>query len=357
MKTLNFPIIDPHIHQWDPYNTPHSGALLVKMLGNYPYIMDKIARMIKPKSLIDTVGLFDYSLSPYLPRDYIKDCKEFKIESVVHVEAGWHNQQGLGVVEETRWIKSLPFSSVDVKLGAIIGAADPRDHQFANILIEHQKASLVFRGIRKMAAFHKDKGVLRWCNQAGLYTDKNFLIGFEQLARRALTFDAWAYSTQLKDISYLAGEFPEVPIVIDHLATPVGLFGPVGRETGTTIRERRNIFEQWKNDIEELARHPNVYAKISGLMMPILGHSFHKKRELASVEQIVNLLSPMIEHTIKVFGIDRIMYASNFPMDKVSAQLSDIIEAYICMILPYGNEALKAIFHQNAKHFYHIESV
>ena len=354
MHLLNFPIVDPHLHQWDPLNTPHAAAFLVKVFGRSPVLMDKVVRLLQPRALMESLGLTDYGLSPYLPADFIKDCGPYAIESVVHIEASWHEHKGYGVVNETKWVNQLPFAEQGIKLGAIVGTADPRDKQFADILAAHQISSPLFSGIRKMASYHDDKGVHRWSDQPGLYADKKFLAGFEHLAKTKLTFDAWAYSTQLAEVSVLAKAFPETPIVIDHLATPAGIFGAVGEGTGRTESERMDIFARWKDDISHLAEYPNVHAKISGLMMPVLGHSFHKTRQLATVEDMVNLLSPLVNHAMKVFGHKRILYASNFPMDKVSAQLTDIIEAYIKMIQPYGNIALEAVFRNNAKQFYRI---
>jgi len=354
MDSLNFPIVDPHIHQWDPLNTPHAAAFLVKVFGRYPTLMDKMVRLLKPKPVIEFLGLTDYGLAPYLPADFKKDCGPYTVESAVHIEAGWHEHEGLGVVNETKWVNQLPFAEQGIKLSTIVGTADPRSKQFPDILAAHQASSPQFSGIRKMASFHDDKGIYRWADQPALYTDKKFLTGFEHLAKTSLTFDAWTYSTQINEVSTLAKAFPETPIVIDHLATPAGLFGPVGRRTGKTENERAGIFSRWKDDIAHLAECPNVHAKISGLMMPVLGHSFHKTRQLATADNMVTLLSPMVDHAMNVFGHERIIYASNFPMDKVSARLTDIIEAYIKMINPYGDVALESVFRGNAKKFYRI---
>lgn len=358
MEELGFSIIDPHIHQWDPYHTPHSAALLVKALGKYPAVMDRVVRLLKPKPLLETLGLTEYALRPYLPADYQKDSALFPVERVVHVEANWHHHKGLGVVEETQWIKQLDFSAQGLKLGAIIAAADPRHGKFKDILKAHQQASPLFRGIRKMAAWHEDSGIYRWCDRAHLYRDKKFLKGFEQLAKMDLSFDAWGYSTQLAEITSLAKQFPQTRIVVDHLATPVGLFGAVGKKTGITPSQREAIFNQWQQDIAVLAEQKNVYAKISGLMMPVLGHRFYQQKRTATPAEMVNLLSPLLEHAVQVFGINRIMYASNFPMDKANATLSDLVQAYIQMLRPYGEQAMRAVFRENAAHFYqlHLES-
>lgn len=358
MEELGFSIIDPHIHQWDPYHTPHSAAVLVKALGKYPAVMDRVVRLVKPKPLLETLGTTQYALNPYLPAHYQKDSSLFPVESVVHVEANWHHHKGLGVVEETNWIKQLDFNRHGLKLGAIVAAADPSDRKFKDILKAHQQASPLFCGIRKMAAWHEDSGIYRWCDRPHLYRDKKFLKGFEQLAKMDLSFDAWGYSTQLAEITSLAKQFPQTRIVVDHLATPAGLFGAVGKKTGITASQRESIFIQWQQDIAVLAEQKNVYAKISGLMMPVLGHRFYQQKRTATPSEIVNLLGPLLEHAVKVFGINRIMYASNFPMDKANATLNDLVQAYIQMLRPYGEQAMHAVFRQNAALFYqlHLES-
>lgn len=64
---LNFPIIDPHIHQWDPYHTPHAAALAVKLFGRHPHLLDRMVRLFNPKPIVDTVGLTEHITAPYLP--------------------------------------------------------------------------------------------------------------------------------------------------------------------------------------------------------------------------------------------------------------------------------------------------
>ncbi|MCH7335106.1 amidohydrolase family protein [Acinetobacter sp. NIPH 2699] len=355
MNQLDFAMIDPHIHQWDPYHTPHSAALLVKVLGKYPSLMDKVIRLVKPKPLLDTLGKTEHILSPYLPMHYRQDLGSFNVESVVHVEANWHHHKGFGVVEETRWLNQLEFSKHGLKLAAIVATADPSSRKFADILKAHQDASPMFRGIRKMAAWHEDDRIYRWSKTPHLYQSKKFLKGFEQLAKMNLSFDAWGYSTQLNEITALAKQFPETRIVVDHLATPVGLFGAVGKKTGNTASQRDVIFKQWQNDLCALAEQSNVNAKISGLMMPVLGHTFYKENRTATISEMVHLLAPLIQHAIEVFGTDRVMFASNYPMDKPNASLTDLIQAYITIIQPYGTQAMYSIFRQNAANFYQLD--
>ncbi|KKW76256.1 amidohydrolase [Acinetobacter sp. Ag2] len=354
MHTLNFPLIDPHIHQWDPYSTPHAAAFAVKLLGQRPFLLDKMVRLVKPKDLIETVGLTEHITRPYLPQDYKNDLQHYAVEQVVHIEASWAKHKGKGVVGETEFIESLPFNEDTVKLGGIVATADPCDSNFKKILKLHQKASKRLRGIRRMAAFHEDKGVHNWTDTPHLYTQKKFLKGFEQLAQHNLSFDAWVYSQQIADVIELAKIFPETSIVLDHLGTPAGLFGKVGQNTGLSKTARENIFYQWQEDIAELSTLPNVYTKMSGLFMPVLGHQFYKNKQLASKQQIIDLVAPLILHAIESFGTYRVMFASNFPMDRVNTSLVNIIDAFSDIVMQYDENALEKVFHHNAKQFYRL---
>ncbi|MCU4536166.1 amidohydrolase family protein [Acinetobacter bereziniae] len=354
MHTLNFPLIDPHIHQWDPYSTPHAAAFAVKLLGQRPFLLDKMVRLVKPKDLIETVGLTEHITRPYLPQDYKNDLQHYAVEQVVHIEASWAKHKGKGVVGETEFIESLPFNEDTVKLGGIVATADPCDSNFKKILKLHQKASKRLRGIRRMAAFHEDKGVHNWTDTPHLYTQKKFLKGFEQLAQHNLSFDAWVYSQQIADVIELAKIFPETSIVLDHLGTPAGLFGKVGQNTGLSKTARENIFYQWQEDIAELSTLPNVYTKMSGLFMPVLGHQFYKNKQLASKQQIIDLVAPLILHALESFGTYRVMFASNFPMDRVNTSLVNIIDAFSNIVMQYDENALEKVFHHNAKQFYRL---
>ncbi|SPL70566.1 amidohydrolase family protein [Acinetobacter stercoris] len=354
MQQLGFPIIDPHIHQWDPYNTPHAAHLAVKLLGKYPYLLDKMVRLVKPKDLIETVGLTTHITQAYLPENYKKDIGDYHVEQVVHIEASWHDAKGKGVVGETRFIESLAFDETTVKLGGIVATADPRDQNFKKILKLHQKQSKKIRGIRRMAAVHEDKGIHAWADIPHLYTDKKFLKGFELLAQMNLSFDAWVYSNDIPDVITLARQFPETSIVLDHFGTPAGLFGKVGQNTGLSKTARENIFYEWQENIAELSTLPNVYTKMSGLFMPVLGHQFHKQNKLASKQEIIDLVAPLITHVLDSFGTYRVMFASNFPMDSVSTTLVNIIDAFSDIVYEYDEQALENIFHHNSKQFYRL---
>lgn len=353
MPRLDFPIVDPHIHLWDPRTTPRATSLFARLLHRWPDLYLKVGRSLFPGPVRAFVGNPDNLLLAYLPKDHASDAAPIKVESVVHVEAGWVATGLLGPVGETRWLEQLSFAEAGTQLGAIVAHADLRAARVDQLLGAHVEASPRLRGIRQMAARHPQRGVMSWSRLPNLYADAEFLRGFEQLATCGLRFDAWVYSNQLGDVSALAQRFPGTAIVLDHLGTPVGVGGQVG-SVGATPAERERILGTWREDLAKVAEHKNVWAKLSGLAMPVLGFGFHTRAEPPSTEELAERMGPLVRHALDVFGVERCFFASNFPMDKPSAPYARIFEAYAAIASERGAPALRALFHDNALRFYGI---
>src|SRR5690606_35515532 len=183
---------------------------------------------------------------------------------------------------------------------------------FAELLDAHQSASPKFRGIRTMVAHHPDPDVRVFTHDPEALTSHAFLNGFAELARRDLVCEARVYSHQLPQVVALARRYPEVTIVLNHLATPAGIFGAVGRETGHTPEKRHALLQRWRDDIAELATLPNVVAKVSGLAMPILGHLVPRPRHTTSAPVLLDRIRPLVTHAFDCFGADRLIWGSNF---------------------------------------------
>jgi predicted TIM-barrel fold metal-dependent hydrolase len=194
--------------------------------------------------------------------------------------------------------------------------ADPRFDDAGAILDEHLDVSPLVRGVRCVAAHHPDPGVRDFADQPHLLNDPGFLKGFTAIAERGLSFDLWCYAHQLPDALVLAQEFPETTFVLDHYATPVGVFGPRGKTTGRTDRERSSLVETWRDDVAALGALPNVVAKHSGLGMPLLGANRRRSLAADAVSEMTDQVAPLIHHVHDTFGPDRTMWASNFPIDK-----------------------------------------
>jgi predicted TIM-barrel fold metal-dependent hydrolase len=252
-------------------------------------------------------------------------------------------------------VDSLDFGAPGKRLGAIVAHADLRSRRVDELLLAHVRASAKVRGIRDMAASHPDRGVHSWTKLPHLLQDAAFLRGFERLAKRELRFDAWVYSHQLGDVAELAKRFPDVPIVLDHLGTPVGAMGPVAG-VGRTPAERSHIVGSWRDDLARLREHPKVFVKLSGLGMTVLGFDFHRRPSPPSVDELTDAFRPFIRHALEVFGVERALFASNFPMDKVSTPYERLYAAFIRLAGEAGPTAPRALLRDNALPFYGIEA-
>jgi predicted TIM-barrel fold metal-dependent hydrolase len=338
-------IVDPHIHQWDPFTTPKMVSGPAKLVRRLPALRPALLKVF-PKRDREFVGDPTHVIYTYLPADYRLDAGELPVESVVHVEAGWTDHSPEGTAGETAWLTTLPFGTQGPGLGAVVCHADPRDVEIGAILDRNLAASPLLRGVRCSAAHHPDPGVRDWGDE-GLLAQPEFLQGFAAIAERGLSFEAWVYSHQLGDVVTLAREYPEVTVVLDHYATPVGLFGPRGRRTGRTEADRRAILDRWTDDIAAVAALPNVVAKHSGLGMPVLGWAGP-----VSTAEFRDAVAPLVTRTQELFGADRTLWASNFPMDKPVVSLPGTIEALLDIL---GSDAdPQRLLRDNARRVYRI---
>ena len=353
MQDLDFAIVDPHFHHWDPLTTPRVVTALARVLHRWPRIYESIASVVMPQPAKDFLGGKSI-LYPYMPGDYAQDADGLRIDTVVHVESGWEQRGKLGVVGETHWLDQLDFEGSGRRLGAIVGHADLRRADVDDVLAAHQAASDRLRGIRQMAARHPDRGVLAFCDIPNLYREPSFLRGFEKLVARKLRFDAWVYSHQIPDVVELAGRFPEARIVLDHIGTPVGAGGPVGAagRVGASSKDRKRIFETWREDLARLGELKQVHSKLSGLGMPVLGFAFHRRPSPPSIDELCDAFRPFIRHALDVFGTERAFFASNFPIDKPSAPLGHFFGAYLKLATERGPAAPRVLLRENALRFY-----
>lgn len=348
-------IVDTHIHQWDPFTTPREASRLAPLYRRAPRLFERLLPVLLPQAKRELVLTAEHVAQPYLPEDYARDAAEtveavgVPVEAAVHVQAGWH---GPDPSEETAWLETLPFGAPGrPELAAVVGTADPRDPGFGAQLDAHARASERFRGIRFMTTWHPDRGVMDWIDEPGVMTSSSFLRGFAAVAERGLTFDAYVYSHQLPEVVTLAQEHPETTIVLDHYAPPVGVCGPMGRFTARSEGERRDLLARWRDDLADLAGScPNVVAKHSGLAFPTLGH---RERGLTR-QQLAERVAPLVEHTTQVFGPDRLLFGSNYPMDKSVASYGVVVGALADLLADGGPDLLRKVFRDNARAVYRL---
>ncbi|WP_241018948.1 amidohydrolase family protein [Paraburkholderia sp. Tr-20389] len=164
------------------------------------------------------------------------------------------------------------------------------------------------KGIRHGATWDSGSaGYGRTFAKPHLLSDAAFRRGFARLAPMGLTFDAWLFYPQLPDLVSLLHDYPDSPVVIDHAG------GVLGVDPHT---DRAAVFDIWRENLKQVAGCPNVSVKIGGLGMLYTGWDFHLRDTPPSSEDLATRWRPYVETCIDLFGPERCMFESNFPVDK-----------------------------------------
>ncbi|MBT0566237.1 amidohydrolase [Williamsia sp. CHRR-6] len=358
-------IIDTHTHFWDSGAFDRDGGLpgstTYRLAPNV--IADLLFAARASRADRDVIVTPRHVVRPYLPPDHRADAEGLldavgaTVDGVVHVASSWTGHSPLHAATESAWIDSLN-ELPGTPIAGLVGFADPRDEVFAALLDAHIAAVVHgrFSGIRIVAGRHPDPEVRDWCDEDSLYQSPAFLRGFRHLAERGLIFEACVYADQTPDVVALAREFPEVTIVVDHLACPVGIFGPVGRHTGRSAAARASIRARWRDQVAALADCPNVVMKISGLGFALLGYGDQADGNIADQSVLTDMVGPLIARCVEVFGPDRIVFGSNFPIDKANASMVMLVGSVLDVTGSLGADLVRNILRDNAIRVYGINT-
>lgn len=344
------PLIDAHIHLWDPRVTPRTVSSAVKLLGWNRRLLTSVATRAFPADKLAFVGDPDLPLTPYLPGTWLGDTAGRPVRGFVHIQADWQTRDPMGVVAETEWLEQVCGSD----LLAVIGAADLASPQLDRILDAHHAASGRFRGIRDYLAHGGANRLLAgFARSPDRTAEPAWRRGFARLGERGLTFDIWAYGPQLPRVAALVADHPDTPVVLDHLGSPIAFAGPFAGEGGSA-HERGAIVDRWRRDLAAVAANEQVRVKLSGLAMTISGFGWHERPNPPSVDEVVEGWRPLVSHALEVFGPARCIAASNFPMDRVSLPWATAHAALDHLTEHLGDAERRAVFHDNAAQFYGI---
>ncbi len=348
-----FSIIDPHIHQWDLVNTPRILSWPKKLLGWNQSLYESLVTLGANKADKDYVGNISHVGYDYLPVNYAADRGQLNISHVVHVEAGWRDNSGFGPVKETQWVASLFSGRREPSLGGIVGHLDLRGDNVDAVLAAHKRASSKLVGIRQMLAWDADKSIMRFCDQSKMSQDPKWRAGFDLLEKYDLSFDAWFFHHQLDEMVMLAKAYPNTTFILGHMGTPIGLGGEFASYGGSDVARSR-VLGLWQEGMAKVAECRNVLVKLSGFFMPVVGWGYHLRDQPPSLAEVVDDLRPMVEFVVGQFGVDRCMFASNFPMDKVSMSLEVLYDVYWSLCEGLSDEDRVKLFRDNAKSCYKI---
>jgi predicted TIM-barrel fold metal-dependent hydrolase len=179
-------------------------------------------------------------------------------------------------------------------------------HDDCASILEGQARHSFVRGIR-----HKPK--------PGMMADAKWRQGYARLAPLGLHFELQAPWRQLGEAARLAGDFPDTAIVLNHTGLPLD-----------------DQLAGWRDAMAQLAAQPNVAVKISGL------GNVERRREVVLA-------------TIELFGTQRAMFASNFPVDSLRNTFSGIFAEFETITRAFAGTERRALFHDNAVRIYRME--
>ena len=302
--------------------------------------------------------------SRYLFDDLLADTSSgHNIVATVYVQArSMYRETGpieMRPVGETEFVNGVAAMFASGILGrtracaGIVGQADLRlGSRVEPVLTAHLRAGGDrFRGIRHITSWDADSSINNpdYPSPPKLLADTTFREGFAVLGRYGLSFDAQLYHPQIDELADLAGAFPDVKIVLNHIGVPVGIGAYRGR--------RDEVFARWAASIKALAAHPNVHVKIGGLGMRYNGLGFNEQPEPPSSEAVATTCRPYVETCIEAFGASRSMFESNFPVDKVSYSYQVFWNA--CKLMAKGTSSTEKadLFAGTARRFYRLSEV
>ena len=300
----NIPIVDAHHHLWDLNNehTKYSWLMVTEgeaFFGDYAAIRKS-----------------------YLLEDYIKDAQNQNIIKSVHVQAEHDDDKP---VNETAWLQSLADNHSSKLPNAIVAFADFSKNNIVEILDGHQKYKNT-RGIRQILSFNKEAPKYSHASE-DFMKNATWVENFKNIRNRNLSFDIQIYKHQMQDAADLANKYDDVLFILNH--------------TGEPCYQTEEYIHSWEENMKKLAKCENVVAKISGLGM------FDPQWTIDSTRIFV-------EKTIQIFGIDRCMFASNFPVDKIFNTFDNYWESFKEITKDYSENDKKLLFSSNAEKYYRI---
>jgi predicted TIM-barrel fold metal-dependent hydrolase len=243
---------------------------------------------------------------PFDVTTYRAESARWHVDKFVNVAAA----TGRNSIEETIELDA----NADALGGpdAIVGGLPPTDSVAEAVeLLDRQMEAPRFRGVRPMG-MHQDP-----VPDAGV---------LHALAERDLLFELMAHTDQLEAAAARLADVADLSIVVEHTGWP----------RSDSDEERA----QWRNGIDRLAGlGENVVCKLSGLAMP-----------LGSVG--AEALAPWLEYAIGAFGVDRCMFASNFPVDAMYGTFDELYTTFSAVTGGFDAESRDKLFATNAERIY-----
>ena len=193
------------------------------------------------------------------------------------------------------------------------------------------KSRHVEKDLEYLSQFEKMKGfrhVLQGEHQRDLMLQASFMNGISLLNKYAFTYDILIFKDQLQYLPKFVSSFPDQPFVLDHISKP-------DIKTG-------NI-DQWKKDISALGQFQNLYCKISGMVTEADWKAWKKEN-----------FKPYMDVVAETFGVDRIMFGSDWPVCLVAASYDEVVGIVEDYFSSFSEDEKEKFFALNAIEFYNL---
>ena len=249
---------------------------------------------------------------PYLPTDYAEMTANYEVEGIVFVEAGCDDDDGAA---EAEWVASL-----DAPVKAIVAHAPLEKGEAARSHLEALKNRPLVKGIRRI---YQD-------DAPGFARQPDFIKGVQLLPEYGLSFDICIKWHQLEETIDLVKQCPDVSFVLDHIAKPDIAAGE---------------YDTWATHMKTLASCENVFCKISGMIT-------EADHDNWTAEQ----LKPYILHVIDCFGLEQVMFGSDWPVVRLAGSWVRWMQALLPALENLSENEKQALFADNAREFYRIDS-
>ena len=247
----------------------------------------------------------------YRPSDLTATLARHQIDGTVLVQAA-------ATVDETEYMLGLADASDFIK--GVVGWVDFEQPADAKVL-ERLKAHPKFKGVRPMIQDIPDdnwmlRGDVQWAYAA--------------LSDLDLTFDALGFPRHLANFLTILKRYPKLRVVIDHCMKP-------------QIRDHNAAnFAFWAEGMARLAGETGAFVKFSALITE------------ANPDWSVDALRPYVDHILRVFGPERIMWGSDWPVCRLRAEYDGWISAAKSLTAHLPPDALAHVYGRTAEQFYRL---
>jgi predicted TIM-barrel fold metal-dependent hydrolase len=224
-------------------------------------------------------------------------------------------------VEEVAWVQSVAdrhgFPHA-ITAFADLAAADVED------VLDQELAAGNVRAIRQQLHWHENP-LYRFASRPDVMNDAGWRRGLRAVQRRKLMFELQVFTSQMADATKLARDFPNLTFILMHAGMP---------------EDRSDDgMAAWRAGMGELAACPNVMVKISGL-----GTFAHECSEA--------ICRPIIAQTVDLFGPDRCLFGSNFPIEKLWTDYATLVGVISACLRDYSGGERRAVLHDTAARLY-----